>query len=166
MPLSNLQKIRLQQMVIPRWELRQHSQALKTPPLETDVAHQIAAPVCKPLQLISESGSNPKIVFWSESSTQIPPQAFLEDLNVAMNHRDDCWQMYTGDESSFRQHIANNTDILVILLFSQQYPCVELIREKNQAGKPLIEIHLPAIIHNQTRLKKELWGAIYQSCYH
>jgi len=175
MPLSNFQKLRLQQLNIPRWELRSEpsvdlADEPKTPaPLSTVGQQQIQSHQQNSLKVVAGSSEQPSVLFWSDTETSIFSPLFIEDLLIAINRTAASWQLLVGNENEFHQQLNRCEHSKIGVMFREAGSSTALNEANsshNKHSKPLIELPITTTSKNLSESKKQLWGAIYQFCYH
>jgi len=166
MPLSSYQKLRLQQLKVPLWELRSSVVAEAVVVVEESNSNESKS--LNPLSVIASDGENPVVFFWSDDSVKFP-EVFIADLLIGLKHQNASWQQLTGDKVLFEELLNTVTNNHIAIFISNQYQAVAVNDSKpisTDSKQPALEIYLPANPKDLVQFKKQLWGAVYQSCYH
>ncbi len=163
MRLSQHQKLRLQQLGIPRWELRQHEteQPTETPSLDSDSAclnnPQQLNTETPQLKALIQHGETPSIFWLLDEESLLPSKQFLSDVSIAINGVDTGWIVYLGSDALVEDKISSQQGAVMIHL-SEQFKSIQ-----TENSEICLKFQLPITTVHQAFLKKQLCGAIYQS---
>jgi len=166
MSLSSYQKLRLQQLEVPLWELRSSVKTVAEAVVEE--SNSSASKSLTPLSVLASDGENPVVFFWCDDSVK-SSEVFIADLLIGLKHQNASWQQLTGDKVLFEELLSTVTSNHIAIFISNQYQAVAVSDSKpisTDSKKSALEIYLPANPKDLVQFKKQLWGAVYQSCYH
>jgi hypothetical protein len=162
MPLSSHQKIRLQQLQVPRWELRSSKQNIAVEQLTEQLTAD--SKQLQQLTLVAAAGEQPAVFFWSNDS-KLCTENFINDLLIGTKQQNTGWQHLSGDKVLFDEFLTSVDRPFIAIFISQQFAAVDFnVTPANKQPKG-VSLYLPASPENLVVFKKQLWGAIYQTCY-
>ena len=159
MSLSSYQKLRLQQLEVPLWELRSELGEIVEEPVSNVAKH------LEPIKVIASAGNEPVVFFWSDVSTNIS-EIFIHDFLIGINQQCSAWQHLKGDKTLFEDLLNTLKTRHVAVFISNQFQSVDANSATTSSNQLGIELYLPDSPKDLVQFKKQLWGAVYQNCYH
>ena len=152
MPLSDNQKLRLQQLEIPCWIHRKVTETTT----QQDTAIERGESINQ--TILYTKGEQPTIFWLLENAYNLPSEKFMNDVSIAIRTTLTSWQAICGDIRQLQKKIISENNSPVCIVLKASATTVEFEATTDTILMPIQTATTPS-------LKRQLWMLIQANFY-